>query len=172
MRYRRCPYYPPLTGDRLQSLKAHLRGCLETLDRHGWVSREDRRRALCRWPDLQDRTDAGTYEEALRRLDQPSPAPAPVVVEFRPRPAPTPGPALPPATEPRAWLERRRLARELVEQADRIGPVIRLPMSFSIEAVPARAPDGGQSHVLSFLEAVWRRRRQQTADEVEAAWWD
>jgi hypothetical protein len=172
MRYRRYPYYLPLTGDRLAALKTHLRRCLWLLDCYGRVCREDRRRALDRWPDLRDRTDADAYREALRRLDQPPlappPAPVPAVVEFRPRPAPDP--ALPPAAEPREWLERRRLARELVERADRLGPVLRLPTSTSIEAVSVRPADGDPGRVLSYFEAVWRRRRQ--ADEEEAAWWD
>jgi hypothetical protein len=177
MMYRRYPYYLPLTGDRLAALKTHLRRCLWLLDCYGRVCREDRRRALGRWPDLRDRTDADAYREALRRLDQPPPAPppapVPAVVEFRPRPAP--GPALPPAAEPREWLERRRLARELVERADRLGPVLRLPTSTSIEAVSVRPADGDPGRVLSYFEAVWRLRRQvlrRQADEEEAAWWD
>jgi hypothetical protein len=72
MKYRHRLVHPPLAGDRLQSLKAHLRRCLWNLEIYGRVSREDRRRALCRWPDLADRADEAAYREALDRLPTPA----------------------------------------------------------------------------------------------------
>jgi hypothetical protein len=91
----------------MTDLQRHISGCLAVLEQFGMVCEFDRHRALHRFPDLAGRPDAAAYREALDRL--------------------TVRPCLPPAPSPRHWKERRQLARWLLAQGFRDGPVFRLP---------------------------------------------
>jgi hypothetical protein len=91
----------------MTDLQRHIEACLAAHARYGKVTAFDRMRALRRWPDLAGRTDADAFREALARL--------------------TVRPCLPPAPSPRHWKERRVLARWLIAQGFKDGPVLRLP---------------------------------------------